>query len=393
MMWDASENTMQPEWGSRETILVVDDDRTVSAALKRQLGRGGYIVHCVGDGAAALAFAQGGTVDLVILDLIMPGMSGVETCRALRLLPGWGEIPVLVLTGSYDEKLYAEALDCGADDFLTKPVRTEELQLRVKSLIRIRGLMTDLRTSVATIGAQNEIILQTREEREKLQAFLLHDLKNPIAGILLQAEMMVTMETQPAAAWNRVLTGAEHLLRLVTSWMDHIKAEHTGIQPSLAEVRLRPFLEGILARHDLWLKVRKIHGAVEVGDAGLQHPMDPVLMDRVLGNLLDNCLRYSPDGGTLLLGAGRHGGDGLHLYVSDQGPGVPEAMREWMFDLYVQLETSASHAHNRHSRGLGLAFCKAAVASHGGRIWVDDNPGGGSRFNILLPFPRPAVPE
>ncbi|WP_306599575.1 response regulator [Geothrix sp. 21YS21S-2] len=383
---------MPPEWGSRETILVVDDDRAVSAALKRQLGRGGYIVHCVGDGAAALAFAQGGTVDLVILDLVMPGMSGIETCRALRLLPGWGEIPVLVLTGSYDEKLYAEALDCGADDFLTKPVRTEELQLRVKSLIRIRGLMTDLRTSVATIGAQNEIILRTREERERLQAFLLHDLKNPIAGILLQAEMMVTQETRPAAAWNRVLTGAEHLLRLVTSWMDHIKAEHTGIRPSLAEVPLRPFLEGILARHDLWLKVRKIHGVVEVEDADLHHPMDPVLMDRVLGNLLDNCLRYSPDGGTLLLGAGRHEGDGLHLYVSDQGPGVPEAMREGMFDLYVQLETSASHAHNRHNRGLGLAFCKAAVDSHGGRIWVDDNPGGGSRFNIVLPIPRPAGP-
>jgi signal transduction histidine kinase len=182
-----------------------------------------------------------------------------------------------------------------------------------------------------------------------------------------------------------VLTSAEHLLKLVTSWMDHIRAEHTGLHPALAAVPVRPFLEGILARHDLWLKVRRIEGIVEVEDGGLTHPMDPVLMDRVLTNLLDNCLRFSPDGGTLRLGAERHGGEDLRLFVSDQGPGVPPEMREWMFDLYVQLESSASHARNRHSRGLGLAFCKAAVASHGGRIWVEDNPGGGSRFLIQLP--------
>jgi signal transduction histidine kinase len=376
---------MSADWGPRETILVVDDDRNVCAALSRQLTRAGYLPHCVADGPSALAFAAGGTADLVIMDLLMPGMTGLDACRSLRALPGWAEIPVLILTGTHDPETYAQALDCGADDFLTKPVRTEELLLRVKSLIRIRGLLADLRTSVATIGAQNEIILQNRAAQERLQAFLLHDLKNPIGGILLQAEMMVEQDGPALAPWKRILAGAEHLLSLVMSWMDHIKAEQTGIHPDLADVELQPFLQRILARHELWFKVRSIQADLELGAPGITHPMDPILMERVLTNLLDNCLRYSPDGGTLTLGARRLESGALLLHLSDQGPGVPLDLRERLFDIYTQLETSTSHSQNRLNRGLGLAYCRTAVDSHGGRIWVDDNPGGGSRFNIELP--------
>ena len=376
---------MPAAWGSRETILVVDDDRNICAALKRQLGRAGYVVHTVNDGRSALAFAGKGEADLVILDLHMPGLNGIDTCRALRTTPGWAEIPILILTGSQEEELYGQAVNCGADDFLTKPVRSEELLLRAKSLIRIRGLVADLRAGVATIEAQNALILQARETEDKLQAFLLHDLKNPITSILLQAEMMVETTEDVDKGWKRVLTGAEHLMSLVMSWMDHIREDRTGIHPRLTEVEVRPFLEGIRQRHDLWFKVRAIACEVRVEEPWLTHPMDPVLMDRVVGNLLDNCLRYSPDGGTLTLGAERLEDGGLALCLCDQGPGVPVELRERMFDLYAQLETSTAHSQNRRNRGLGLAFCKTAVESHRGRIWVDDNPGGGSRFHIELP--------
>jgi len=199
--------------------------------------------------------------------------------------------------------------------------------------------------------------------------------------------MMVDQAVDVPEPWKRIVSGAEHLMKLVASWMDYIKAERTGIQPALAQVPVLSFLEGILGRHDLWLKVRRIHGAVEVEDAQLAHAMDPVIMDRVVGNLLDNCLRYSPEGGRLCLRAGRTEAGALRMAVTDQGPGVPPEQREHMFDLYAQLETSGNRTPGRQNRGLGLAFCKAAVESHGGHIWMDENPGGGSRFNIELPNP------
>ncbi|HLO67856.1 MAG TPA: hybrid sensor histidine kinase/response regulator [Holophaga sp.] len=373
---------MASDW-TGETILVVDDDRNTCLALSRQLLREDYQVICLHDGAEALAFARTSRADLVILDLVMPGMGGIEACRGLRATEGWEHTPVLILTGTDMEEAYAQALGCGADDFLTKPVRREELLLRVKSLIRSGALVEDLKSSVATIEHQKQVILQARELQDRLQAFLLHDLKNPISSILLQAEMMVGRE-DAHPGWGRVLASSEHLMKLVLSWMDHIKAEHAGLKPDLAEVEVAPFLSAILARHELWLRSRGVRGEV-AADAALRHPMDGVLMDRVLSNLVDNCLRYAPEGSVLGLGAERDGSGSLRLWVSDQGPGVPEADRGRLFDLYVQLEASAGHASGRHTRGLGLAYCRAAVESHGGRIWVDDNPGGGSRFHVELP--------
>jgi two-component system, sensor histidine kinase and response regulator len=376
---------MPNDWGARATILVVDDDKTVCAALARQLGRAGYLPYCVRNGTTALEFARAGGADLVILDLLMPGLSGMDTCRELRLIPGWEAVPVLILTGYGDETLYPQALACGADDFLTKPVRTEELLLRVKSLIRIRGLLADLQAGVDAVREQNEVILKGRAMRERLEAFLLHDLKNPIAAILLLAEMKSETSGQDKASWELAQTHAQHLMDLTVSWMDHIGAEHGGLRPNLADVELGPFLDKVVGRLALWFRTREVEPLVERGGPGLSHPMDPALMDRVLGNLVDNSLRFAPQGSQLLLGAGRGAGNSLLLRVGDRGPGVPPEQRERLFDLFAQLESAGSQHRERHNRGLGLAFCKAAVEAHGGRIWVEDNPGGGSLFLVEIP--------
>lgn len=376
---------MTSGWGNGETVLVVDDDRNTRLALNRALVREGYTVHGLADGADVLAYAERRRADLVILDVMMPGLGGIEACRRLRGLPGWEHTPVLILTGTDVEEAYAQAQSCGADDFLSKPVRRQELLLRVKSLIRVGLLVQDLKTSVATIEDQKQVILQGREIQDRLQAFLLHDLKNPIAAILLQAEMRAAAEGPDREAWGRVLAGTEHLMKLVVSWMDHLRAQHAGIQPDLAEVEVPPFLDAVLARHAILFSARKVRAGIQPLPPGLRHAMDPVLMDRVLDNLLDNSLRYAPEGSLLALGADRGPDGSLHLWVADQGPGVPEDVRGRMFDLYAQLETRHGAFHARHNRGLGLAYCKAAVESHGGRIWVDDNPGGGSRFHVELP--------
>ena len=180
-----------------------------------------------------------------------------------------------------------------------------------------------------------------REAQEKLQAFLLHDLKNPIATILLQAEPRLELEPDSAPR-AQTLADAEHLLKLVASWMDHIWAQAQGVQPDLAPVAIRPFLEEILARHGLWLKVRDLRGQIEMEDDQLVHALDAVLMGRVLGNLLDNSLRFSPQGGALTLCAARTSAGGLRLEVLDQGPGVPPELRERLFDPYFRLERPGS---------------------------------------------------
>jgi two-component system, sensor histidine kinase and response regulator len=372
-----------------QIVLVVDDDALIREALRRQLRRAGYFMESAESGAKALEYAEWSAADLVILDLKMPHMDGFETCRKLKAVPGWENIPVLILTGDQKEADYEAAIDAGADDFLTKPVLFQELMLRVHSLLRIRRYLADLRESVKTIEAQREVILRDKAMREKLQAFLLHDLKNPISSILLQAEMKVDV-SQPATVddqdWGRVLHHTERLMKLVTGWMDFMRSEEAGLHPRLVKVETQTFLQELLHRHSIWFQVRHLKGAVRVEDELSEISMDPTIMDRVLGNLLENCIRYSPDGGEILIEAKRANDAHVRLEVSDRGPGIPFELQRSIFDMYVQLEAASSQTYARESRGLGLAFCRMAAEAHGGKIWAEDNPAGGTRFVIEMPL-------
>lgn len=379
---------MVPSSPCPRTILVVDDDALIRAALKRQLHRAGYAMEAAESGQKALAFAEHQMADLVILDLKMPGMSGFETCSRLKTIPGWENIPVLILTGDQDEKDYEAAIQAGADDFLTKPALFQELMLRIHSLLRIRGFLEDLRESVSTIEAQREVILGDKAMREKLQAFLLHDLKNPISSIHLQAEMKVDLLPEgeaDRAEWGMVLHHSERLMKLVTGWLDFQQSEAVGLHPQRVKVETKVFLEDLLKRHAIWLQVRHLAASVQVHEEGMELSMDPLIMERVLGNLLENSIRYSPEGGHILIEARGASEDLVRLEISDQGPGIPAQLHQAVFDMYVQLEAVSSYVPARESRGLGLAFCRMAAEAHGGRIWVEDIPSGGTRFVIEMP--------
>lgn len=370
-----------------QTVLVVDDDALIREALRRQLRRAGYAMEAAESGAKALAFAERSAVDLVILDLKMPGLDGFETCRRLKAIPGWADTPVLILTGDQDHAEYETAVEAGADDFLTKPVLFQELLLRLHSLLRLKRYLVDLRGSVATIQAQRDVILKDQAMRERLQAFLLHDLKNPIANLLLQAEMRIEVEADPLAAepWGRVLNDAERLMKLVTGWMDFIRSEDVGLHPRRTRVGARAFLDQLLARHALWLQVKRLKGRVEVDPTLEEVDLDPAMMERVLGNLLENCIRYAPEETAILVAARPAEDSHVRLEIADRGPGIPSHLRESIFDMYVQLEAAAGARTAGESRGLGLAFCRLATEAHGGRIWVEDHPEGGTRFVIQFP--------
>jgi signal transduction histidine kinase len=373
---------------ARQKVLLVDDDANVRSSLQRRMQREGFLVQTADGGAAALAFAAEGRADLVILDLLMPAMDGFTTCERLRSMPGWTNTPVLILSGARTEDAYRRALACGADDFLDKPIDPRELLFRAHSLIRIGELVSALRESAGALQAQRETILRDRRERAKLDAFFLHDLKNPITSLLLKAEMMVDASEDPGA-WREVLDWAHCMRKLVVGWMDQLGSEASGIRAAPVPVDVEALLRGVLDQHALWVRVRDLRARVAVEEAGPQ-ALDPSLMERVVGNLLDNCIRFSPPGGELVLDALQGEDGGLLIRVADRGPGIPPESRERIFDLFAQLEPRVGGDLGRENRGLGLAFSKAAVEAHGGCLFVEDHPGGGARFVIRLPALREA---
>ncbi|MFE9771809.1 response regulator transcription factor [Streptomyces sp. NPDC005931] len=123
----------QPRAGSGARVLVVDDDPTVAEIVTGYLDRAGYVVDRAGDGPDALARAAAHWPDLVVLDLMLPGMDGLEVCRRMR---GHGPVPVIMLTARGDEDDRILGLEVGADDYVTKPFSPRELVLRVESVLR-----------------------------------------------------------------------------------------------------------------------------------------------------------------------------------------------------------------------------------------------------------------
>jgi two-component system sensor histidine kinase/response regulator len=364
-------------------ILVVDDDPRNRRLLEEYLLAAGYDVRLAPDGRTALAEAAKRPPDLVLLDVMMPDLSGLEVCRQLKNDPRTRLCQVVLVTALDGSPHRVEGLDTGADDYVTKPVRREEFMAKVRSMLRASRLLAELEAARSTVALRNAKLEELEALKETLTQTLVHDLKNPLAAVLGNLELMERkadesilhlVRRSKAAAWR--------MHQMILNLLDIGQLEEGKLQLRPADVDA-----GSLARKAcLEMEGSAAHRGVtfeidaEPGEAILK--ADGAVLRRVLDNLLANAIEHSPQDGIVRV-AVTPCDEGIEITVADQGPGVPPAFRERIFEKFQRVE-------NRHSvpganRGLGLTFCRLAVEAHGGTIWVDDAPGGGALFRALLP--------
>ena len=169
------------DFGAR--ILVVDDDAIARRSLRAMLERGHYLVETVGSGAEALKILPVYRPELILLDILMPGMDGLETCRLIRATPGGDLLPVIFLTADERPETHADAFRAKGDDFLRKPVFPTELIVRIRSLMRLKRLQ-------AEVQAERDALIDAQKQREQLFEFIVHDLKNPLATIQVGLDLL-----------------------------------------------------------------------------------------------------------------------------------------------------------------------------------------------------------
>lgn len=230
---------------------------------------------------------------------------------------------------------------------------------------------------------------QLAAQKEELTGFIVHDLKNPLASILantrfLHHESAADDDAKDAA--KDVLDAAESMHRMVLDLLDVSRAENGALVAKLVEVDVPKLLDNVsravglrAAEKETKLVVR----ATALGGRLVRADKD--LLSRVLENLLDNCLKYTPSGSTIQIEAEVRSDTHVELAIRDDGPGIPPEFRDKVFEKYVRLEGDGHSSQARNSRGLGLVFCRLAVEAHGGRIWVEENQPRGSCFRIRLP--------
>lgn len=351
-------------------VLVVDDNVENRALARATLEDDGYEVLEARDGVEGIDAFERSNPDCILLDIQMPRLGGVEVCERIRALPGGDIVAIVFVTAQREIATFDRALAAGGDDFLTKPFRPNELVVRVQTAMRLRRLAGERADLFAEVKQQRDALQRLQLQKEQLTAFLVHDLKNPVNSIELQAERIVR---DPAAsdrgrsAASAIRTEARALMRMILNLLDLSRSDEGRLVPERTTIDLGAHLTVVFEEQRPAAAAAGIELVADVS-AAPELVADPSLLHRVLSNLVENAIRHAPEGSTVRISA-RRANDATEIRVADAGRGVPEDLRARVFQRFE------SHGGS-HNRGLGLSFCQAAVHAHGGEMWIEDaSPG------------------
>ena len=360
-------------------ILIVDDEPSARKTIEMLLLREGYEMYFAANGPEALGKIELNPPDVILLDVMMPGMDGFEVCRVVKESPTWQHIPIILVTALDSKRDLARGLDAGADDFLHKPYNSMELRARVRSMLRIKRRHDDL-----------EAALRLRED---LSNMIVHDIRNPLSSILIYCDLLENFVPQ-VMGHEYVATIRNETNRLsafLTDMLMMAKMEHGKLvlMPSLVD--MNKLVNAAVDGYRSMAKLKHIELQVELPDVTAMVSLDKNLWRRVLDNLLSNAVKFSPPNGRIRIQATYpyHNSDDhqseprlqLRICVFDEGPGIPVEHEQTIFDKFKIVATGR---RDIAQVGLGLTFCKMVVDAHNGRIYVKPNVPRGSVFTIEL---------
>jgi two-component system sensor histidine kinase/response regulator len=254
----------------------------------------------------------------------------------------------------------------------------------VESALKLRRLRTELREHYDLLKKQRDDLMRVQLQKERLMAFVVHDLKNPVSAMDLLAQILLrdpslSPDAKDSAA--QIRGEVRQLTLMIMNLLDLSKAEEGQLAPKRTDFDLRALVLAVAAELKPLADDRKVTLRTVI-DADRAHA-DEDLVRRMLANLIENAIRHAPAKSEVTVTT-RSNSDATELSVSDTGQGVPEEMREKIFSPFVQVDASAGGAPGRTGRGLGLAFCRVVAIGHGGTIAVEPgNPG--SIFCVRLP--------
>jgi signal transduction histidine kinase len=366
---------------SQSNLLIVDDTPANLQLLSDLLLKRGYIVRAAISGKLALEAVRNYPPDLILLDIMMPEMNGYQVCAELKSSEQLRDIPVIFMSALGETADKVQAFEAGGVDYICKPFQCEEVEARVKTHLELRRQKLEL-------ISRYERLRELEKMRDGLVHMIVHDLRSPLTAIVvfmdfLKKDMAGLLNSAAAEDVAETRKSADAMIHMVSDLLDASKMEDGRMKLNLARCDLGQLLAHTAAAMRVLSSGRQI--SVEPGTA--QAMADSELLSRVIRNLVGNALKYVPQEGGYVRLAVKTAGDGVRVTVEDNGPGIPKTEHVEIFEKFGQVGEGG--ARRPYSTGIGLAFCKLAVAAHGGRIGVDSVVGAGSTFWFELPAGGP----
>jgi two-component system sensor histidine kinase/response regulator len=356
---------------AKSLILVVDDISKNLQVVGTLLRREGYRIVPATSGSQALERVAAETPDLILLDLMMPEMDGLEVCRRLKADMLTQGIPVIFLTASNEMEHLVQGFEVGAVDYVTKPFNPPELLARVRTHLELKHARQRLR--------------EMNEEKNEFMGIAAHDLRSPLNAVKGYSEMVLedpALGPENAELVKRIQEAAARMAEMVQNLLDANRIERGEMQLHLAPTDLGQVLHSVIEtqRPRATAKHQAIHLATEAAPMVVQ--LDPSVTVQVLENLVSNAVKYSPPGTEIFVRLKKQA-QGVQVEVQDQGPGLSAEDQKKLFGKFARL--SAKPTGGEHSTGLGLSIVKKMVEAMNGNVWCESERGRGATFIVKFP--------
>jgi len=357
-------------------IVVIDDDHAIRLSCLQALTRSGHEVSTFEDGSSGLKGVAEIRPDLVLVDLKMAGLSGLEVIERVHQIDP--DIVVVVITGYATIGTAVDAMKAGAYDFLPKPFKPDELRIIVaRGLERRRLLMESRRAEM-----EHELM------KRRFVTFVSHQLKTPLVAIQQYLDVMARMEESGQEVENRkqwmerCLGRAREMRDIIDDWLTLAKIEGGHLVRRDAEVELKAIVSSILESYEGMAQSEGVTLVIAMPDAEYVATGDHNSFAVLFDNLIVNAIKYNRRGGSVTVRGAKAPGE-LLISVEDTGIGVSNEDLPFLFDEFFRGRNQDKQKIS--GTGLGLPICRRIVNEMGGLIEVESNAGQGSVFRVKLP--------
>ena len=359
-------------------VLVVDDITKNLQVVGTMLRNAGYAVTPATSGAEALKGIRVRVPDLVLLDLMMPEMDGLEVCRRLKADALTQSIPVIFLTASNEIEHLVKGFEVGAVDYMTKHFNAPELLARVRTHLELK----QARDVIFRNGLE---LRRLNDEKNEFMGIAAHDLWSPLNAVKGYSEMVLedpALGKENVELVQKIHEATARIAEMVQNLLDANRIERGEMQLHLAPIDLAAGVAAVLETQHSRAAAKRQNIQLQNEAGSVTVLADATVLTQVIENLVSNAVKYSPPGKTIYVSL-RRSSEGTRCEVQDEGPGLSAEDQKKLFGKFARL--TAKPTGGEHSTGLGLSIVKKMVEAMNGRVWCESELGRGATFIVEFP--------
>jgi two-component system, sensor histidine kinase and response regulator len=368
------------------SILIVDD-KPENIQLIGTLLRKNYNLYVADNGESAVKIANDKLPDLILLDIMMPRVTGYDVCKTLKSNPLTKDIPVIFLTARNESEDIVKGFQLGAVDYITKPFKQEEVIIRISTHIKLKESERELIRKNSEIEKTAKKLEILNQEKDKFFSIIAHDLRNPISGFLGLTEMVgervEKFSTDELKYYlNLMHKSADQLNILLANLLEWSRLQMGNVVFIPESNNLHIAVNKIISHLSGNLKEKNIKCENSI-PSGITFVFDLYMLDTVLRNLIGNAIKFTRKEGSIIVST-EIKDSAVIISVKDSGIGIPPALAEKLFS--IKEVVSRKGTDGETSSGLGLLLCKSFIEKNNGSIWFDTQVDIGTTFYISLPY-------